>query len=444
MVVYQASVNDWLAHARIHEGLSEIGQSTTMTEAFSNADDAAQTTRPVLVVDDSRAHRRLLSRSLQKWGYETIEADSGEAALDICRAGPIELVVSDWMMPGMSGVEFCRAFREMTKDQPAYFILLTAQTEREVLAEGLESGADDFLSKPFSSIELRARLRAGERVVEAQRALEDKNATLSATLSRLSEAYEAIDRDLNEARKFQEGLVPDRHLVFGDFDISMLFQPSGHVGGDLVGWFRVNEACLGVYSIDVSGHGVASALMTARIASYLGDAAPERNIALWKDDDRYMMRPLQQVCSKLNELLQSDSDSDQYLTMALGKLCLRSGVLDVCQAGHPFPAVQRATGEIEFLELHGTPIGLIDEAEFSSASVTLGVGDRVMLYSDGITECADTRGRLLEESGLEAILRKHQTEQRLSLVTKIVAELEEFGGSTDFADDLSAMVIERR
>ncbi len=68
----------------------------------------------------------------------------------------IDFVVSDWMMPGMSGVEFCRKFREIKRDRPAYFILLTAQTDRETLAEGLENGADDFLSKPFNVIELKA------------------------------------------------------------------------------------------------------------------------------------------------------------------------------------------------------------------------------------------------------------------------------------------------
>ncbi|MEP5201616.1 MAG: response regulator, partial [Paracoccaceae bacterium] len=172
-----------------------------LNQTFPNDAKTSQAMRPVLVVDDSRAHRRLLSRSLEKWGFEVIEADSGEAGLEICRSSPIELVVSDWMMPGMSGIEFCRAFRDLVKGRAAYFILLTAQTEREVLAEGLESGADDFLSKPFSSIELRARLRAGERVLGAHRALEDKNDVLSSTLSKLSDAYEAIERDLNEARK---------------------------------------------------------------------------------------------------------------------------------------------------------------------------------------------------------------------------------------------------
>ena len=234
----------------------------------SDIADASIVVRPILVVDDSKAQRRLLSRTLAKWGYDTIEADSGEQALEIAKSANVDLVISDWIMPGMSGVEFCREYRQLVEDRPAYFLLLTAQTEREVLAEGLEGGADDFLSKPFNSIELRARLRAGARVVRAQQALADKNDALTSALDELSNAYSAIERDLRGARKFQEGLVPERFLRAGSVDVSMLFQPSGHVGGDLVGYFRVSDNVLGIYSVDVSGHGVASALMTARIASF--------------------------------------------------------------------------------------------------------------------------------------------------------------------------------
>jgi len=106
--------------------------------------DGAEKNRPILVVDDSRAQRRLLTKALARWGHSTIEADCGEAALELCRITEIEFVISDWMMPGMSGVAFCRAYRKMMGNNPAYFILLTAQSEREVLAEGLESGADRF------------------------------------------------------------------------------------------------------------------------------------------------------------------------------------------------------------------------------------------------------------------------------------------------------------
>ena len=398
--------------------------------------DAIQTPPPVLVVDDSKAHRRLLARSLAKWGYETIEAESGESALDICRSTSIDIIISDWMMPGgMSGVEFCKALRKMA-ERRAYFILLTAQTEREVLAEGLESGADDFLSKPFNSIELRARIGAGERLIKAQNDLAEQNAILE-------DAYAAIDRDLRGARVFQEGLVPNRNLKLEQIDVSLLFQSSGHVGGDLVGYFRVNQHEIGVYSVDVSGHGVASALMTARIAGYFSDVSPERNISLTRVGNSYGMIPLEDACKRLNTLLQEDSDSDQYLTMALARVNLDTGNVEVCSAGHPSPAVQRADGRVELLEMWSTPIGLLDDVEFEKTDVQLAQGERLLLYSDGLTECPDPNGNLLDDDGLSNILVKYADKNGLELVSSIVAALVDFRGGSEFPDDLSAALIQR-
>ena len=414
------------------------------TEGAPNFDDAAMVVRPVLVVDDSKAQRRLLARTLAKWGYETVEADSGEAALEITRTEQIDIVISDWMMPGMNGVEFCRAFRAECDERPAYFILLTAQTEREVLAEGLEGGADDFLSKPFNSVELRARLRAGERVVNAQKDLASKNTALSTALDELSDAYAAIDRDLDGARKFQEGLVPERHLKTGSLEISLLFQSSGHVGGDLVGYFRVSETLLGLYSVDVSGHGVASALMTARVASYLSDAAPDRNIALERDGDGYRLVDLEVVCARLNAILSADVDSDQYLTMSIAVADIDTGHVTLAHAGHPSPVIQRADGSVEFHEIFSTPIGLIDEGAFDSVSFDLAPGDRLMLYSDGITECPDPDDALLDDEGLEEIMRRNQARNGPDFVAATVEALVAFRGSDDFPDDLSAVLIERK
>ena len=397
----------------------------------------------VLVVDDSRAHRQLMTRTLARWGYSVVEAESGEEALEICRTCDIGLIISDWMMPGISGVEFCRIYREMTRDRPGYFILLTAQTDREVLAEGLESGADDFLSKPVSSIELHARLRAGERVLNAQRALSVKNAELQLTLDKLSEAYSAIDRDLREARRFQEGLVPDAFVPLEGADVSLLFRPSGHVGGDMVGYFPIREGELGIYAVDVSGHGVSSALMTARIASYFSGAAPERNIALVATADGFDMLAPDEVCDRLNVLLQGDTDSDQYLTMVLACVSLRTGEVVLCQAGHPSPLILRADGRMEFHERFGMPIGLVNTAQYEVSKITLGSGDRLLIYSDGITECPDSEGNLLAEGGLSQILRDRAELRGPALLSGLVDALGAFASSRDFPDDLSAILVER-
>lgn len=405
--------------------------------------DAVSAGETVLVVDDSRAHRRLMTRTLERWGYRAVEADSGEHALEVCRTQDISLVVSDWMMPGISGVEFCRLYRELFTDRPGYFILLTAQTEREALAEGLESGADDFLSKPVSSIELHARLRAGERVLNAQRALASKNDELTTTLERLSDAYSAIDRDLREARLFQEALMPDRHVPLAGMDVSLLFQPSGHVGGDMVGYFPIRDGELGVYAVDVSGHGVSSALMTARIASYFSGAAPDRNLALTPTADGYEMIAPDEVCRRLNALLQKDAESDQYLTMVLARVSTRTGEVTMCQAGHPSPLILRTDGGMEFHESFGMPVGLVDDAEYQSSTIRLGHGDRLLVFSDGLTECPDAAGNLLDEDGLIRILGELSGLREQELLAGLVEALTSFSGRRDFPDDLSALLVER-
>ncbi len=416
----------------------------TITRPLPVDDDAETVPRPILVVDDSRAQRTLLTKTLARAGYATIEAASGEEAMAICRDTEVELVISDWMMPGMSGVEFCRAYRSSRADRPGYFILLTAQTEREVMVEGLESGADDFLSKPFHAIELKARIRAGERVLAAQKDILAKNKLLSATLEELQSLYDALDRDLDEARSFQEALIPERHHVLGAADVSFLFRPSGHVGGDLVGLFRITDARYGVFSVDVSGHGVASALMTARVAGYFNPQSPRQNIALTVGEDgTSTMLPPGEVCQKLNTILLTEMDTDTYLTMALADIDLATGRTIIGQAGHPSPAVQRKDGSVEFIEALGMPIGLVEDAHAATVEVLLGPGDRLFLYSDGITECPLPSGEMVEEEGLKEILQRHESERATALLDQIVEALSKRSGLIDFPDDLSCALIER-
>jgi sigma-B regulation protein RsbU (phosphoserine phosphatase) len=159
--------------------------------------------RNVLVVDDSRMQRRILSASLQRWGFAVREAASGPEALDICRDHPPDLVMSDWMMPGMDGLEFCREFRANARDSYGYFILLTSKSGKEEIAHGLDAGADDFLTKPVSASELRARIAAGDRILRMERELTEKNRLVKSTLDELQSLYDALDSDLIEAKKLQ-------------------------------------------------------------------------------------------------------------------------------------------------------------------------------------------------------------------------------------------------
>ncbi|MDJ0826348.1 MAG: SpoIIE family protein phosphatase [Rhodobacter sp.] len=406
----------------------------------SPAPDAQET---VLVVDDSRAQRRILSSYLNRWGYRVIEAGSGEEALQVCGEQSPDLIVSDWMMPGMGGLELCQAYRQMRGDRYGYFILLTSKSEKGEVARGLDVGADDFLTKPVNAGELRARIRAGQRILEMERELTAKNALVSSTLAEMQTLYEAIDKDLVEARKLQQSLVRERFRRFPGVDVSLLLHPSGHVGGDLVGMFAVNDDELGVYSIDVSGHGIASALITARLAAYLSGSSADQNIALDHGvDGQVVMRPPGRVAADLNTLLLDEMETEHYFTLVLAKVGLTSREVVFTQAGHPHPAVHRASGEVEYVGEGGLPVGLIPGADYGETVLRLAPGERLFLCSDGITECADPGGEMLDEPGLAKLLRKNAALGGEAFYEALLWDLESFAGGKEFADDVSGVLLE--
>ncbi|WP_281973393.1 PP2C family protein-serine/threonine phosphatase [Ruegeria faecimaris] len=375
--------------------MAEVSQAETKAELDFGA------IRKVLVVDDSRLQRRILVASLKKWGYEVLEADSGEAAIEICAAMSPDLVLSDWVMPGMSGLEFCQAFRALENDEYSYFILLTSKSEKQEVARGLDAGADDFLIKPLEADELRARISAGARILDMQRELSDKNRMIETALEELKVVHDAIDKDLIQARKIQESLVPELTRDFGRSRISMLLKPCGHIGGDLVGMFSPGVNRVGFYSIDVSGHGITSAMMTARLGGYLSSKHFDQNVAMEKRFDKfYALLPPDQVAEMLNSRLMADAGVEEYFTMVYAIIDLRNGHLKMVQAGHPHPLLLRQDGGTEYLGQGGLPIGLLPDVTFQRTDTYMKPGDKLLLYSDGFTECRMADGSLLEEEGL--------------------------------------------
>ena len=128
-----------------------------------------KTKNRVLIAEDDPISRRLLEVFLTKWGYEVVVATTGTEALQLLlRDNAPRLVVLDWMMPGLEGVQVCQKIREQKERPYTYLLLLTARTQKEDLLRGLESGADDYLTKPFDAQELRARLHVGQRILELQ------------------------------------------------------------------------------------------------------------------------------------------------------------------------------------------------------------------------------------------------------------------------------------
>lgn len=397
----------------------------------------------VLVVDDSKLQRRIVSLSLKKWGFRVVEAASGKEALDICKTQAIDLVISDWMMPEMDGLEFCREFRKLNRERYGYFILLTSKNEKNDVAQGLDIGADDFLSKPVNSAELKARIRAGTRVLDMEQKLIDQNETVASALEELQNLYEKINKDLAEAEKLQQSLVPVRHREIPSGEISLLFQSSSHVGGDLVGFFSFSENHLGLFSIDVSGHGISSALLTARLAGYLSAHNKEQNLAFDRlPTGEYVRRDPALVAATLNQLMMEEMETEHYFTLAYADVDLTDGSVKMVQAGHPHPVVFNPDTGVKYYGDGGPPIGLMPDLEFETFELTLKKGDCLFLYSDGVTECQNRAGDLLDEDGLEQILLKHNSGSGPEFMNDLMWELTAFAEEAPFGDDVSGILFE--
>ena len=382
---------------------------------------------------------------LNRWGFEVIEASTGAEALEMCRKSRPEFIFSDWMMPELNGPDFCRSFRKLYPHDYSYFILLTSKSEKNDITKGLDSGADDFLTKPVNAPELRARITAGERILSMQSELQRQNALIQDTLDELKGLYATINSDLLEAQKLQQPLIREHERQIGPFHITQFVKSSGHVGGDLVGFFEAGPSHLGVFGVDVSGHGISSALFTARVAGYFSSGSVEQNLALETCADGITCpRAPEDVMADLNHQVLHDIETDLYFTMVLADLNLETGLLRFAQAGHPHPVLQSNKNTFLHLGTGGMPVGLIDDITFERTEHLMRPGDRLFIVSDGVTECPDPSGNLLDQEGFEQMLRPFVHKHGQDVINDIFIGLEAYANLTVFPDDVSIIMVEHR
>ncbi|WP_223252343.1 PP2C family protein-serine/threonine phosphatase [Paracoccus mutanolyticus] len=377
--------------------------------------------RLVLLVDESQAQRRTLAVQFRGRAIRGRGRDLDEA-MQICARRRPDIVISDWMNPDSAGLEFCRRFRQMQSDRYGYFILLTARTDKKDVAEGLRAGADEFLTKPVSGAELLARLSAGERILRMEESLRSANAQLKETLAQLRETQAALDRDMREAKRLQQGLVRERNGRFGDFDLTLLMRPAQHIGGDLVGFFQIDADRVGLFALDVAGHGIAAALLSARLASLLS-SGPELNIAFrMTDAGQPVARPPAEVLAQLNALMIDELRTDSYFTMIYAHLDVRTGRVRLVQAGHPHPVVQRGDGTIQKIGAGGMPVGVFPDATFEEIEIPLAPGDRLFIASDVADRGREPSGEPSGRRGASGDLahQRHAARQRIAGIDLLV------------------------
>lgn len=194
----------------------------------------------VLIADDSIVSRHMLEATVRKWGYEPVVACDGQEAWDILQKDNApQLAILDWVMPQLTGPEVCRLARQKQKEKYTYMLLLTSKNQREDLIEGMDAGADDYVTKPFNHHELQVRLRAGRRIVDLQSELLVTQAALrqQATHDALTKVYnrhsifEVLDREIGRAER--EGLPVGVALLDIDF-FKSVNDTYGHIAGDAV------------------------------------------------------------------------------------------------------------------------------------------------------------------------------------------------------------------
>jgi two-component system, cell cycle response regulator len=187
----------------------------------------------ILIAEDDPISRRILEANLLEWDYEVMVASDGAEALEIIQQPESpNLIISDWMMPRMDGLALCREIRNMEKSEYIYFIILTAKGEKRDIIEGLEAGADDFLTKPFNQEELKYRTRIGERIINLERRIMELANTdaLTGLLNRRA-FMERMEQEISRAQREKNPLS----LILTDIDhFKSVNDRHGHQVGDLV------------------------------------------------------------------------------------------------------------------------------------------------------------------------------------------------------------------
>jgi sigma-B regulation protein RsbU (phosphoserine phosphatase) len=394
----------------------------------------------VLIVDDEELNRDGLARRLQRQDYEVTTARNGLEAIELLGSGRFDLVLLDIMMPGMNGLEVLKFLRRVDSLADLPIIMVTAKGESEDMVEAFELGANDYVTKPLDFPVVLARVRtqlALRRAIAQVKELEGKlnahNRNLRLVTDDLRAANDRHLRDLESAAHVQRAFLPALAPELPGARFALASEPCGPFACDYLNVFRLSERHAGLCALDVGGHGVTAALLSVIVSQLLARVADGAGSAV----------PPAKVAARLGGELVKEASAGHTISLLYGVLTLDTGEFRFVVAGNPGP-VHLTEGEAPArLEGTGFPIG-VGSGEYREQTIQLKAGDRLVLYSDGLTEVRNADG---EHFGTRRLLAALDAGRRLSLADArdgLVRTVEEWRGDQPRHDDMSVLLVERR
>ncbi|MBH8551790.1 SpoIIE family protein phosphatase [Nostocaceae cyanobacterium CENA357] len=372
----------------------------------------------ILVIDDDISIQIFLKRLLEKQGYLVVTANDGNEGIAQVMSYNPALIICDWIMPGLNGLEVCNYIKTDPNLSTIFFILLTSLDSVADRVKGLDAGADDFISKPIEQNELKARVRAGLRLHQLSRDLQTQKLLL--------------ETELAEAAEYVRSLLP--LPATEPFSINSRFIPSRQLGGDCFDYYWLDSEYLAVYLLDTAGHGLKATLPSISVLNLL------RSRAL-KDLDYYQPSD---VLRALNETFQMNYQNDKYFTIWYGVYNRVKRQLIYASAGHP-PAIlisgkSPKNTKVQLLRTPGMPVGMFTEAKYVDAYCQVEKFSNLYIFSDGAYELTKSDGTLWSLDAFIQILvsLQHTVDCQLDQVLNYLIAL---NSKEAFEDDLSILQI---
>lgn len=399
----------------------------------------------LLIIEDDTETSDLIARILRKDGFNITIANSAEESLKIIETEHFDLILSDWVLPGMSGPELCKTLSER-EDKDFYFLLLTGKTNKSDIAFGMNSGADDFLTKPVHNDELRARIKAGVRQIELQKRLKEKNQQLTERNKELANAYIQMRNDLQTAVYFQQSILPEPKTLLNSIKFETLYIPCDLTSGDTFNYFALDERTIGFYLLDVCGHGVSAAMISYAINKALTpDSIPSSILKEYNpaNNNYYVLSP-EKALERLNQFYQTQNEVIEFFTIVYGTIDIQSNILKISHAGHPDAFyIQQGNNDVIRIKSRGPAIGLLPSCQYECTEIKVTSKDRCFIYSDGLLEATNNAG---EQFGLDRFEKLILDTNALSIETS-VKKIEDFMKNwnekgNQFLDDVTLLAME--